>query len=94
MKQNDINSGTSTKGYMAGFAVVVANIRLKQKKEVFIRDKISAAIVVDYTQQICAQIEAGLIGVMKRTQQPILNFMSLFGIAELSKNIGIQLNQF
>ena len=63
-----------------------------KKKEVFIRDKISAAIVVDYTQQICAQIEAGLIGVMKRTQQPILNFMSLFGIVELSKNIGIQLN--
>ena len=85
---NDIKTGTSNKGYMTGFrgfAEVINKMKTKLKKEVFIGDEVSVAVDINYNKPVAPQIETGLIGVINRSQEPILRLMDTFGISEHSK---------
>ena len=82
-----IKTGTSSKGYMTGFggfANVVSKIKIKLKKERYVPDEISVAVDVNYNKPLSHQIEKGLIGVIGRTQQLILNLMKAFKFVEVS----------
>ena len=86
--KNDIKMGTSTKGYMtgfSGFAEVVRKMKSKLKKEIYIGDKVSVTVDIKYNQSIAVQMEPGLVGVINRTQEPILYLMEAFGITEHSQ---------
>ena len=83
--KNDIKTDMSTKGYMtgfSGFAEVVRKMKNKLKKEIFIGDDVSVAVDVNYNQSIARQIEPGLIGVINRSQEPMLRLMETFNITE------------
>ena len=82
-----IKTGTSSKGYMtgfAGFADVVRKIKNKLKKERYVHDEVTVAVDVNYNKTLSPQIENGLIGVINRTQQLILKLMKAFKFVEIS----------
>ena len=86
--KNDIKTGTLTKGYMTGFSgfvEVVRKMKTKLKKEIFIGDEVSVAVDVNYNQSIARQIEPGLIGIINRSQGPMLHLMETFNITENSQ---------
>ena len=79
--------GISSKGYMTGFggfADVVVKTNNKLKKERYVHDEVTEAVDVNYNKPISPQIEKGLIGVIGRTQQLILNLMKAFKFVEIS----------
>ena len=85
---NDMKMGTSSKGYMngfAGFASAVKNLQEKLKKESFTGEQNDLAVEVDYSKSISTQIEPTLIEIIERTQKPIINLLKMFGIKKVSR---------
>ena len=85
--ENDIKTGTSSKGYMTGFTEfteVIGRMKKGLKNEIYVCDEVSIVVDVDHNQPLSVQIEHGLVGVIKRKQQPILRLMQMFGTTESS----------
>ena len=85
---NDIKTGTSNKGYMTGFrgfAEVVNKMKSKLKKEIYVSDEVLVAVDINYNKSVAPQTETGLIGIINRSQEPILRLMDTFGISEHSQ---------
>ena len=90
--KNDIKTGTSNKGYMAGFcgfAEVVNKMKSKLKKEIYVDDEVSVAVDINYNKSISPQIELGLVGVINISEKPMLRLMETFGIMEHSRYLPI-----
>ena len=68
-----------------GFTEVVSKMKSKLKKVIYVGDKESVAIDVNYNQSLSVQIEPGLIGVINRTQEQIVSLIEMFGITEHSQ---------
>ena len=86
--KNDIKTGTSNKEYMTGFrgfAEVVNKMKSKLKKEIYICNEVSVAVDINYNKSVASQIELGLIGVINRSQEPIIRLMETFGMSEHSQ---------
>ena len=86
--KNDIKTGTLTKGYMTGFSgfvEVVRKMKTKLKKEIFIGDEVSVAVDFNYNKSVVSQIERGFIGVINRSQEPIIRLVETFGMSEHSQ---------
>ena len=59
-----------------GFTEVVSKMKSKLKKVIYVGDKESVAVDVNYNQSLSIQIEPGLIGVINRTQEQIVSLFT------------------
>ena len=70
---------------ITGFAEVITKMKSKLKKGTFVSEEISVAVDVDYNKSVSLQIEPGLVGLINRTQGPILHLIQTFGINKPSE---------
>ncbi len=87
--EHDIKTSTSQKGYMHGFqsfANMIKQINLKlSKKEKHVKID-TWAVDVDYvsTTPIVDQINSNVVEAIRRIQVPVLNFIQLYGMEDIS----------
>ena len=86
--ENDIRTGSSSKGYMhgfKGFADVVSRKKNKLTKKSSTYRNDSWAVDVDYSGiPIIEQIQDKIIGAIRRINTPVLNLMKIFEMEQVS----------